>query len=212
MPNQLTYLYDKVEGVSLPFSLSHLINERNVLNVPSDNHFAIVSKYETFSRRAKCHQTLLTQFVQRWKREYILSIMESYKGKQSMEKPVIEVGDIVVLRNDDAKRAFWKLEKFVKLFTGADGAQGAKVEDPTAKGGKTYLNRSLQHLVPYGQRRLPARPYQRVQSARRGARSDASGEASSASNDAARNSIACNKPRRKAAIICQVHRRDAMLI
>ena len=51
----LTYLYDDVEGVSFPLSPSHLINGRNVLNEPSDNHSAIVSNYETLSRRAKYH-------------------------------------------------------------------------------------------------------------------------------------------------------------
>ena len=38
------------------------------------------------------------------------------------------IGDIIVIRNDGTKRAFWKLEKIVKLLTGANGhARGAKV-------------------------------------------------------------------------------------
>ena len=64
-----------------------------------------------------------------------------------MDKPIIEVGDIV--RNDGAKRAFCKLGTIVKLFTGADGhTRGAKVEVSTGKEDKTYLHRPLQHLVP----------------------------------------------------------------
>ena len=204
----LTYIYDDVECVSFPLSPSHLMNGRNVLNEPSDNHFAIVSNHETLPRRAKYHRTLLTQFAQRWKKEYLLSIMDSYKGKQSMDKPVIEVGDIVVLRNDGTKRSFWKLGKIVKLFTGADGhTRGAKVEVSTGKEGKTFLNRPLQHLVPLevNSKTLDKRSLLPVQSASTGASSDANGGASS---DAARNHIVCDRPRRNAAIIGQM--RSAM--
>ena len=153
---------------------------------------------------------MLTRFAQRWKKEYLLSIMESYKGKQSMDKPVIEVGDIVVLGNDGTKRSFWKLGKIVKLFTGADGhTRGAKVEVSTGKEGKTFLNRPLQYLVPLevNSKTLDKRSSLRVQSASTGASSDASGGASS---DAARNRIVCDRPRCSAAISGQMHRRDAM--
>ena len=44
--------------------------------------------------------------------------MESYKGKQQISKPLLLVGDVVVLKNDGTKRTLWKSGKIAQLFSG----------------------------------------------------------------------------------------------
>lgn len=44
--------------------------------------------------------------------------MEAYKSKQNNEKPTLSIGDIVILKNDNAKRSFWKLSRIIEFLTG----------------------------------------------------------------------------------------------
>ena len=202
----LTYLYDDAEDVSFPLSPSHLINGRNILQDPSDNHFVTASNYETLSRRAKYNRKLLTQFAQRWQREYLLSIMESYKGKQQKGKPLVSVGDVVVLKNDGTKCAFWKLDKSVQLFTGPDGnTRGAKVEVSMVREGKSYLNRPLQHLVP-----LEVNSRDTDELSMVGVQPASSHASSQASSHAMRSSTPMDRPRHSTAVIGQLRRHDLM--
>ena len=74
--------------------------------------------------------------------------MEAYKTKQLRKESSISVGDVCILRNDQTKRAFWKLCKVSELLTGSDGnVRAAKVE-VISPGGKQLIRRPLQHLNP----------------------------------------------------------------
>jgi len=74
--------------------------------------------------------------------------MEAYKTKQVRKGPAISVGDVCILRNDQTKRAFWKLCRESELLTGNDDdVRAAKVE-VTASSGKQVFRRLLQHLIP----------------------------------------------------------------
>jgi len=91
---------------------------------------------------------LLEHFSQRWRKEYLLNLLESFRSKQVEGKPLIKAGDVVILKNDQTKRAFWKLSRIIECFTGKDGnIRGAKVEVASSRG-KKVLNRPIQHLVP----------------------------------------------------------------
>ena len=98
--------FDDSEGVSYPLSPSHLINGRNLLQVPNDRHTEIVSTYESLSRRAEYQHHLLSQFAKRWKEEYLIGLMEAYKTKQNTNKICISTGDLVILKDDQTKRQF----------------------------------------------------------------------------------------------------------
>lgn len=150
----LTYVYDDSEGISYPLTPSHLINGRNLDRLPNDAHFEIVNTYESLSKRARYNRRLLTQFTTSWKREYLLGLLEAYKPKDNANEPVIKVNDIVILRNEQVKRSFWKLCKVVELLTGTDGTvRSARVQ---VAGGKKVFNRSLKHLIPLEIRNMPA--------------------------------------------------------
>ena len=118
--------------------------------MPNNSYFEIVNTYEGLSKRAKYNRRLLSPFTNRWKKEYLLSLLEKYRPcKDSMFDPDIKINDVCILRNDHQKRAFWKLCKVEELIKGADGSvRSAKVLTLSDDGKKRVLIRSLKNLIP----------------------------------------------------------------
>ena len=145
----ITYVYDDTQGMSYPLTPSQLINGRNLDRLPNDGHFEIVSTYESLSKRAMYHRKLLGHFSKRWKNEYLLNLMESYRPKSPQNGPIVNVDDICILKNEQEKRSFWKLCRIGELLVGKDGTvRSARVEVCSKDGGKKTLNRSLKFLIP----------------------------------------------------------------
>ncbi len=141
----LTYVFDDSEGISYPLTPSQLINGRNLMQEPNHKHAEIVSTYEALSRRAKYQYQLLSKFTNRWKNEYLIGLMEAYRSKQNTNDFSISPGDVVILKNDQTKRQFWKLCKVIEVIKGADSkVRAAKVQLE----GKKVFQRPLQHLIP----------------------------------------------------------------
>ena len=144
----LTYVFNDTEGVSFPLTPSHLLNGRNLLQEPSDRFAEIISTYETLSKRAKYHFRLLWDFSKRWKGEYLYCLMEAYRSKQTPTPPSISVGDLVILRNENTKRSFWKVCRVEELLKDRDGnIRTAKIIVPTDKGNVQFI-RPLKYLIP----------------------------------------------------------------
>ena len=145
----LTYIADDSDGISYPLTPSQLVNGRNLSSSPDDAHFEVINTYQGLSKRAKYHRQLLSQFCNRWKNEYLLSLMEKYRPRDdSMFNPDIQVNDICILRDSQAKRVFWKLCKVEQLVTGRDGSvRSARVSVLSNNSKKLFL-RSLKHLIP----------------------------------------------------------------
>ena len=74
----------------------------------NDKYSEVVSSYESLSARAKYYHRLLSQITKQWKNEYLLGLMESYRSHADGKKPVASVGDIVILKDVQMKRSFWK--------------------------------------------------------------------------------------------------------
>ena len=107
-----------------------------------DRQFEIVSTHKSLTKRA--------QFTNSWKREYLMSLGEASAFLHRPSKDIIQVGDIVLLRNEGKPHAFWKLAKVTELVRGRDGAvSSAKILCLTSSKEKTTeLRRPVQHLVP----------------------------------------------------------------
>ena len=74
--------------------------------------------------------------------------MKNASLETECKEPIVSVGDIVVLKDEQTKRVFWKLGEIVELIVGRDkNIRAAKVKIPTSKG-TTVLTRALQHLIP----------------------------------------------------------------
>jgi len=118
----LTYTYDDEEGVSYPLTPAHLIYGRRIAPEPSNRQFEIISTHKSLTKKAQYHKHLLEQFMNSWKKEYLTSLRETSVSLYRPSKEIIQVGDIVLLRNEAKPRAFWKLAKVTELVQGRDGA------------------------------------------------------------------------------------------
>ena len=148
----LTYVYDDEESVSYPLTPSDLIYGRRITMNPNCQHYETMSTYNSLTKRLKHHRHLLSQFTRRWRNEYLTSLREQVaKGSSGNVNAKFKVGDVVILKNDSAARAFWKLAKAEELLPGRDGTvRAAIVTVPrgTSSSSNQRLRRPIQHLIP----------------------------------------------------------------
>ena len=143
----LTYIYDDTEGVTYPLTPSQLIYGRNVTLAPNESYLAVVSTHETLTKRLKYHRKLLSEFSKRWKNEYLPSLREILNRNERNEN-IVSLGDIVIVKNEQTKRSFWKVAKVVELIPSRDGKIRSVKLKVATENGTTYLVRPLQCLVP----------------------------------------------------------------
>ena len=118
---------------------SHCVSGSNLSQDSNDKHLQSVSTYESLSKRAKYQRRLLEHFSQRWRKGYILNLFDSCISKQVEGRSLIKAGDVVILKHDKMKRAFWKLPRGIEYITGRDGnIRGAKVEAASSKSKKVF--------------------------------------------------------------------------
>ena len=107
----------------------------------------------------------------------------------------IEVGDVVVLKNDCTKRAFWKLAVVKSLIEGSDGVvRAAVVKVGSQDGPPRILKRSVKHLYP-----LEVKAY--CENTQPMSSHDSEGSRENEGNDDS------NRPRRAAALTGEMLRR-----
>lgn len=143
----LTYEYDEVdEEVLTP---SHLIYGRRIKALPDEivEPDDVVNETQC-SSRFKYLSTRLSHFWNRWRREYLASLREFHRCKLGNQNRTVEVGDVVVVYEEDRKRCEWKMGVVQSLVTGKDSViRGAKVRVIT-KGKPIVLSRPVQKLYP----------------------------------------------------------------
>ena len=111
----LTYVYDREQGVSFPLTPASLIYGRRIATTPNESQYEIVSTNKSLTRRAKYQSRVLKNFTDQWRKEYLLSIRESSRV-QNNKSNVINVGDIVILKNENTSRMYWKLARVENLL------------------------------------------------------------------------------------------------
>ena len=146
----ITYVYDDMESISYALSPSLLVYGRKLANTPNSAHFESVSTCTSLTRRAKHHRRILEHFVNRWRREYLMSLRERSRVNANRRNvAAIAVGDIVVIMNEKTKQQFWKLAKVEDLLPGQDGVvRAARVRVACSEGKPNVLRRSIEQLIP----------------------------------------------------------------
>ena len=146
----LSYMYDELGGEVL--TPSHLFVGRRLLSLPSgtESHVKSLehgSEY-TLHRRFLHLTRILSHFWNRWRTEYIMDLRETHKlnGNKSAK---IEAGDVVLVQEDHAKRASWKIGIVEEVIRGKDGEiRGAKVRKAGKAGKHESIKRPVQKLIP----------------------------------------------------------------
>ena len=186
----ITYVYDDEESISYPLTPSDLIYGRRITCTPNASHYEIVSTNESLTRKARHHKHVLRRLTTQWRREYLTSLKERAQAvSRGSDKKPIEIGDIVLLKNDSTSRVFWKIGKVEELIPGKDGeVRAAVVKVGSSTKRPALLRRPLPQLIPI-EVKIPAR----VQP--EGTQRDET----RVTNDSAR-------PRRTAAIVGEINR------
>ena len=139
----LTYVYDEVgEEVLTP---SHFLYGRRVtcmpdeVNEPPDHHEI------DHNARFRYLSAKLQHLWNRWHREYLTDLREHHASRSSQtDRRIVEVGDIVLVSEEDKKRNQWKVGVVEKLIRGRDKqVRGAHVRVVT-NGKRSYLDRPVQ--------------------------------------------------------------------
>ena len=74
---------------------------------------------DIYTHRWRHAQHLVNRFWSRWTREYIANIQYRQKWIQAHDN--INVGDIVLLVDEQSSRNCWLMGRVVKVFAGRDG-------------------------------------------------------------------------------------------
>ena len=183
----LTYVYDNEQGISYPLTPSSLIHGRTIATTASDKQYEILSTNQALTRRERYHRTLLKQFAKQWRSEYLTSLLETARATSGAESRVVDVGDMVILKSDQTSRSFWKVAKVEELIPGKDDVvRSARVCIINDGGKRTILRRPVQHLIPLEVR----------------------SQSSTTEEDVQPSAVTNERPRRKAAEMCEAARKD----
>ena len=127
----LTTVLTEVEFMLNSRPLTHVSNEAGDPEGLTPNHLLLGRASPsvspgTFSgeqlcarRRWRQAQQLAEHFWKRWHKEYLPTLMR--RGKWSRESRRIELGDTVLIAENNAPRGRWPLARVVKVFPGSDG-------------------------------------------------------------------------------------------
>ena len=138
-----------------PLTPSMLVNGRSLLMMPhpvvtndklNDPDFGNSNKI--LNQRAKQTDALFHQLWSRWKREYLPALRESHmhnsKNNKGTSKNIIEVGDVVLVHEDNTKWSHWPLAVVLKLKFGNDGL----VRSAEIRMREAVSNRPINKLYP----------------------------------------------------------------
>ena len=146
----LTFVY--AEDVEEALTPSHLLIGKRLLTLPS---FQVVSEVpsssrETVTRRVRFQRNLADHFWKRWRKEYLLSLREHHRlvsRKQNAE--TINIGDVVIVHEENVRRNLWRLGRVEKLIPGRGGVtRGAVVRLGERDKKSTVVERPVGKLYP----------------------------------------------------------------
>jgi hypothetical protein len=91
----------------------------------------------------------LNNFTDQWKKEYLVSIREASRSETNI-KESIEVGDVVILKDGNQPRTFWRLAKIETLIPSKDKIVRSVMVKVLGNDKKKpiILRKPIQHLVP----------------------------------------------------------------
>ena len=79
----------------------------------------------------------------RWRNEYLKGLRERHKIVKGAELK-LQIGDVVIIKDDERNRAKWKLGIINNLIQGRDGVvRGVKL-----RAGRSFMERAVQHIYP----------------------------------------------------------------
>ena len=147
--------YVSSEDIDEPLTPSHLLCGHRVQSLPDYSLSEDEIQYQAsvshldLTRRMKYLTKILSDFWKRWRSEYLIELREAHRHpylQGGVENP-INVGDIVVVHDENLPRGLWKLGRVEELVIGADGNIRAAVVRLSTRGFRSAtLKRPVQRL------------------------------------------------------------------
>ncbi|XP_028171140.1 uncharacterized protein LOC114360595 [Ostrinia furnacalis] len=123
----------------LSLTPGHFLIGRPLTSIPSANlENAKEHSLKRFARLEQIHQ----HFWRRWSKEYIAELQQRIKWRNDTSR--LNVGDLVLLQEDNTPPLNWRLGRVTRLFPGADGV--SRVADVNTTRGS--VRRPLIRLCP----------------------------------------------------------------
>ncbi|GFT13868.1 DUF5641 domain-containing protein [Nephila pilipes] len=95
----------------------------------------------SLNKRIKYRSKLLKDLCQRIRKEYLGQLVQKHNEKQSRNP---QIGEIVLIGDDNKKRLFWPLAKIIELIPGRDG----KIRTVKLKTQHGTVLRPIQRIYP----------------------------------------------------------------
>ncbi|XP_076869830.1 uncharacterized protein LOC143521148 [Brachyhypopomus gauderio] len=100
-----------------PLTPNHILTMKSSIILPPPGQFCKEDLY--LRKRWRRVQFLANEFWKRWRREYLLNLQQRQKWQKPSRNS--QVGDIVILQDDNVPRNEWKLARVVEVHPSADG-------------------------------------------------------------------------------------------
>ena len=110
---------------------------------PRDPNYGL-ERPEKLLQSLKFVEFLLTEFWKRWQSDYLLSLRERETSSRSEGTISPQIGDIVLLEQEDAPRSFWRLGKITELGKSRDN----QVRTANLWSNGKSITRSVNQLYP----------------------------------------------------------------
>ncbi|XP_052089512.1 uncharacterized protein LOC127726248 [Mytilus californianus] len=112
---------------------------------PDVNPFPLFGPKDMLKAQWKCAQGLAEEFWRRWKSEYLHELQ--IRTKWQTDRRNLQVGDLILMKDQDAPRNSWPVGLVDRVFPSSDG-KIRKVEVAIVKDGKrTTYSRPITELV-----------------------------------------------------------------
>lgn len=100
-----------------PLTPNHLLTLKTKILLPPPSNFQAEDLYSR--RRWRRVQHLSNEFWARWKKEYLLGLQQRNKWTDSHKD--LQIGDIVIIKDQDLPRNRWELGRVIKTNESQDG-------------------------------------------------------------------------------------------
>ena len=126
-----------------PITPAHLAIDRPLNQLPEVSQQDPEESDTRIMERYLYLQILLNHYCKCWKQEYLHHL--TVRNKWHKEEPPLQVGDIVLVSDDDMSRGKWPLARVKEVHPGRDGL----VRTETVRTEKSVLNRPVKHQQPH---------------------------------------------------------------
>ncbi|KAF2891793.1 hypothetical protein ILUMI_14380, partial [Ignelater luminosus] len=156
--DELQTILTEIEATVNARPLTYIDNDKDNLSILSPSSFLLKCesqcvlpevqtnlKRETVLQRWKERQRILSKFWKKWSTDYLQQLRTAHVNSWNPQTKMFNVGDIVLLHDQNAPRLSWKMVRINQVYPGRDNRiRACEVQLPN----RILLRRPVQLLYP----------------------------------------------------------------